>query len=297
MTPPITDFRLDAIHSFQIRTLTSLGYRTRVALSNSSHERPELATDYRVDVTVFDPTGARARAIEGVAHLATRKKVMIDCEQFVGTYDRDVELVFHLIPLRLAPAAKDGLVAVTREELFFLFTVQDHYVEYYRDDGFASGVLYQSGAFNYGKFSKDATTIIQAPKGYVSADLDTLVSLMNSSLDPSYRATARIRCNVQGDGISASWVEDVPAFQPVLLSLRDRVAGLGIALGDAPRFACFFGLCETATLIPLTISRDLRTGCIGIEHSLPPVYYGTAVTGKQRAHTVASLARLARFEP
>jgi hypothetical protein len=60
-------------------------------------------------------------------------------------------------------------------------------------------------------------------------------------------------------------------------------------------FLHFWGLCETATLVPLTINRDLSTGCIGIEHSLPPIYYGAAVTGKLRARAVSGLARSGVF--
>ena len=287
MTPPIQGFRLDAVHTFQIRTLRSLGYATRVALSNASDAKPELATAYRIDVTVHGPTLAQ---FADVARIEPRKKVLIDCEQFVAGLDGDVEIVFHLIPLRLAASAVDGLVAVTREELFFLFTAQDHYVEYYRDDGFASGVLYQSGAFNYDKFSKEATSIIQAPKVYVGEDLDTIISVLNSCPVPGYTKTAHFKCCLQHGEQRVSWVEELPPYAPVSISLRERARGL-VTLGADPTFFHFWGLCETATLVPLTINRDLRTGCIGIEHSLPPIYYATSVTGKLRARVVAGLTQ------
>ena len=48
----VTACPVDAIHAFQVRTLRSLGFRTRVALANKSHLRPEFRTDYRVDVSV-----------------------------------------------------------------------------------------------------------------------------------------------------------------------------------------------------------------------------------------------------
>jgi len=297
MTFPITDFRIDAVHTFQVRTLGSLGYRTRVALSNASDANPELTTGYRIDVSVYGPSRTRERFFADVARLEPRKKILIDAERFVEGFTQDVEIIFHLIPLRLEPIAKDGLVSTTREELFFLFGAQDHYVEYYRDDGFCSGVLYQSGAFNYDKFSKDATTLIQAPKGYIAADMDTLVSVMNSSLDPAYDKTASLKCSLQDSaGRRIAWVEEVPPFQPVSISMRSRAADLGITLGDKPQFLCFMGICETTTLVPLTISRDLNTGCIGIEHSLPPLYYATSLMGKMRARTVASFARANIFQ-
>ncbi|MFN0253034.1 MAG: hypothetical protein ACKV2T_39540 [Kofleriaceae bacterium] len=293
---PITGFRLDAVHTFQVRTLASLGYRTRVALSNASGTDPTLTTSYRVDVSVFGPSRKRERFFENIAALEPRKKVPLDCERFVEGYTQDVEVIFHLIPLRLAATAKDGLVDITRSELFGLMSVQDHYVEYYRDDGFSSGVLYQSGAFNYAKFSKDATTIIQAPKGYVAKDVDTIMSVLNSSLDPAYDKTAAFKCTLIAGDRRATWVESCPPFVPVSISMRDRAGELGISLGDEPRFVCFMGLCETATLIPLTINRDLKTGCIGIEHSLPPTYYASSVTGPLRSKVISQLSSSLIFQ-
>ena len=288
MSPPITGFRLDAVHTFQVRTLRSLGYATRVALSNASDTRADFATAYRIDVSVYGPSHTRERTFDDVARIEPRKKILIDCEQFVAGYDQDVELVFHLIPLRLT--ASDGVVSITREELFFLFTVQDHYVEYYRPDGFASGVLYQSGAFNYDKFSKDATSIIQAPKVYVGEQLDTIVSVMNSCPVPGYTRAAQFKCSLQHGTQRVTWTEELPPYTPVSISLRERARTL-TALDAEPAFLHFWGLCETATLVPLTINRDLRTGCIGIEHSLPPIYYATSVTGKLRARAIAGFTQ------
>lgn len=289
--PPVTGFRLDAVHTFQVRTLKALGFQTRVALSNASDEKAQFSTTYRIDVSVYGPSRKRERFFEGVATLEPKKKIVLDCAAYEDGYRDDIEIIFHLIPLR--HAAVDGTVTISREELFFLFTVQDHYVEYYRGDGFASGVLYQSGAFNYAKFSKEATTIIQAPKGYVSNEVDTLVSLLNSSLDPAYAKTARMKCQLRtARGRKLTWTEDVPPFAPVLISLRDRALQMGLTLTDEPEFLYFIGVCDHATLVPLTINRDLRTGNIGIEHSLPPIYYATSVTGPTRAQTIASLAAM-----
>ena len=291
--PPIEGYRLAAVHTFQVRTLRSLGYRTRVALSNASDRRPELATAYRIDVSVFGPTGARERTFADVGTVEPGKKLLIDAEPFVDGYDRDVAIIFHLVPLRIAASAVDGLVTIARDELFFLFNVQDHYVEYYRDDGFAAGVLYQSGAFNYEKFSRERSSFLQAPKGYVARDVDTIFSVMNTSLAERYDHVAELKCTLVHGASERkhTWIEQLPPFQPVSISMRDRASALGIALSDDPEFVCFMGACETATLVPLTINRDLRTGCIGVEHSLPPLYYAGAVTGKLRARALASFAR------
>jgi hypothetical protein len=291
MNASIQGFRLDAVHTFQVRTLRSLGYRTRVALSNASDAKPALATAYRIDASVYGPSHRRELHVEDVARLEPRKKILIDCTQFETSHEADAIIIFHLVPLRLVPLAVDGLVAVTREELYFLFTAQDHYVEYFREDGFSSGVLYQCGAFNYEKFSREGTTMVQAPKGYLSTTMDTLFSVMNTSPDPSYTKSAAFKCTLLSKHHQVTWIEDIPAFGVRSISMRDRAANLGLTLRDEPQFVCFMGLCETATLVPLTINRDLETGCIGLEHSLPPLYYATSAVGKLRARAVAGLAR------
>lgn len=287
--PPITGYRLDAVHTFQVRTLASLGYHTRVALSNASDGKPQFATSFRVDVSVYGPTHTQERTFADVARVEPGKKVLVDCAAFVGGYDQDVLVIFHLIPLRLEARAVDGTVDIGREELYFLMTAQDHYVEYYRDDGFAAGVLYQCGAFNYDKFSKEGTSILQAPKVYVGRELDTIVSVINTSPVPGYTRTVQLRCSLQHGARRTTWVETLPPYEPVSISMRTHAADLGVPLDAAPSFCHFWGLCETATLVPLTINRDLVTGCIGVEHSLPPIYYGASVTGKLRARAVAGL--------
>ena len=286
----IEGYRIDAVHTFQIRTLRALGYDARVALSNASGANPSLATDYRVDVSVYGPSRVRERHEIDVARLGCGEKVLIDCAPFSPASGEAI-IIFHLIPLRMKPAS-DGTVAISRQELYGLFTAQDHYVEYYRGDGFAAGVLYQSGAFNYEKFSRESTTIVQAPKCYVSEDVDTLLSFVNSSLDPEYDRTATLRCCLRdGNGRQYEFSHSIAPFEPALISVKQKLKELGApAVSSALSFYAFHGLCQTATMWPLTISLDERTGAIGIEHSLPPPYYVTGAVGAERARIVRELA-------
>jgi len=191
----------------------------------------------------------------------------------------------------------DGLISISREELFYLFTVKDHYVEYYREDGFATGVLYQSGAFNYPKFSREATSFIQAPKGYVSSTVDTLMSLVNASPDLTYARTAEVRCALRsGDGTLAhAWTERLAPFEPGLISLRKKALEMGAPIGAAPSFFCFYAVCQGSTLVPLTINLDDGTGAIGLEHSLPPLYYSSAISGPMRARAIREFAASSLF--
>ncbi|MEO8701406.1 MAG: hypothetical protein ABI867_15275 [Kofleriaceae bacterium] len=279
---------VDAIHTFQVRTLRALGYRTRVALSNKSHTRPELRTDYRVDVSVYT-RGAR-RFVGDVARLAAGGRALIDCEPYC---DDEGTLVFHLVPLRFADAVT---AEVERDDMMFLASVQDHYVEYYRDDGCSAGVLYQTGPFNHPVFSPKSTTLIQAPKFYVSSEIDSYLSLLNASADPAYRRVAKLRCTIAAAGRTHAFTEVVYPFEPVLISLRDRLQRLGVELSAEPTFACVYAVCENATVIPLTIQRADTTGAIGIEHSLPPDYYASTMRGPARGRAMQRLLGSAIFE-
>lgn len=290
----VTGYRLDAVHAFRVRTLASLGYRTRVALGNASHTRQAYATPYRVDVSVCDGPGGRRILAEGVARIAPRERVVLECEAFSIARDRDVEIVFHLVPESLLPGDDDGTVTLPRDQLYFYLTVQDHYVEHHRSDGFCAGVLYQSGAFNYPLFSKEASTLIQAPKCFVSDRIDTLVSLVNSSADPAWSTTADVHCALvaPSGALVTDWVETLPPFGLALVSLRARLRAAAVEIGTQLRFFCLHAVCSNATLLPITIQRDDHTGAIGLEHSLPPIYYAEAARGPLRSAAIAGFDAL-----
>lgn len=287
----VKDCPTDAMHSFQIRTLRSLGYRTRVALSNKSHERPEFRTDYRVDLSVYNAGQGRTGFVEGIGTLPAGGRFTYDCTPH-DTGAHDSVLVFHMVPTQFAGPTAD----VERDALMFWNGAQDHFVEYFRDDGCAAGVLYQNGPFNHPKLSPKGTTLIQAPKFYVSSSVDSVLSVINASADAGYDRVVKLRLTLVGDGVRCSWVEDIEPFVPAAISMREQVRARGIALTDAPRFVCLYAACENATLIPLTIVRHDATGAIGIEHSLPPEYYSALVKGPARQRVMDQLDKSALFE-
>lgn len=284
---------MDAVHAFRVRTLRSLGYETRVVLSNASGARPDLATPYRVDVSLVPAGGPPIPMAAGVAELAPGERIVLECAPFVGDRVGEHELVFHLLPTRLLAGSRDGHVAIHRDELSFYTGVQDQFVEYHRPDGFCAGVLYQGNAFNYDKLGRERTTLIQAPKVWVSDDVDTLISLAHGSADPAYCADTEVRCAlVAEDGRRTSWRERIGPFSLSLLSMRERAARLG---GRGPRFCTFYAVSETAALLPLTIQRHDRTGTIGLEHALPPIYYSNAFRGALRGRAIRGFARAEVF--
>lgn len=299
MSPPVSSFLLSALHVFQIRTLGSLGFATRVALSNKSHNTGRYATDYRVDLTVYSPDGQSRFQKEGVAELAVDSIVRIDCSEWqAGAVDQ--VMIFHLMPMRLLPEQRDdGTVDIGREEIWSLFTAQDHHVEYYRGDGFSAGVLYQSGAFNYQKFSREETTVIQAPKVYLSEAVDTLLSVINTSFEADYRRVARLQCClVEANGaVVTRWTEAIAPFTCRTISMKEIVTRLAARrYGPETQFFTLLALCENAALLPLILNRDSLHGDLAVEHSLPPLYYGKTVTGPVRAEMIRDLRASGLFE-
>lgn len=292
MTSLVDGFMLKALHVFQVRTLSAFGFGTRVTLSNKSHNKPGLATDYRVDLTVYSPDGKTAEYHEDIATLPVDSAIRLDCTQWQTHADLDQVMIFHLMPVRLLSTANEaGEVNIDRAEIWGLFTAQDHYVEYYRPDGFSSGVLYQSGAFNYRKFSREATTVIQAPKVFLDLSLDTVLSVLHTGFDPGYEQDAVLNCallNAQGH-VDAQWSERIKPFTAHSISMKARLREQGVSLPDGPCGYTLLVLCENAALLPLILNMDVAKGTLAVEHSLPPMYYGQAVTGPVRAQMIANL--------
>ena len=288
----IDDYSVSAIHVFQIRTLRSLGFSTRVALSNKSGSKKEFETDYQINLTVYSGDGKNIKEYKNIAFLPVSKIVEIDCSPWSDD-GVDQVIIFHLVPIEYIEDSiiKKNQVSISRLKVWSLFTAQDHYVEYYKPDGFSSGVLYQSGAFNYKKFSTEETTIIQAPKIMVSSNVDTLLSLLHSSLESGYNRDAILQCSLlspKGGGVS-SWTEVVEPGTCKLISMRSCLSQkISLIDGDLKYFT-LVAICKNAALLPLIFVTNNAHDTLAVEHSLPPLYYGQNTTGKVRANVIRQL--------
>ncbi|MFJ3056126.1 hypothetical protein [Herbaspirillum sp. NPDC087042] len=293
MSSIVEKFALKALHVFQIRTLTQLGLGTRVTLSNKSHSKGPLVTEYRIDLTVFSPDGTTSVYREDIARLPPDSAVSLDCGQWQDAA-QDQVMIFHLMPMRLLPQADaDQCVDIERSEIWSLFTAQDHYVEYYWPDGFSSGVLYQSGAFNYRKFSREETTVIQAPKVFLTETLDTLLSILHTSFEPGYARQAILKCsllNAQGEALVKSVFMLAPGMaQSISMKSMLSEAGQSLPTGQEMHHYTLLAMCDNAALLPLVLNVDQSTQTLAVEHSLPPMYYGQSVTGVVRAKMIDEL--------
>ena len=284
----VDNYLVDALHTFQVGTLNQLGYRPRVTLVNYSHQRPEYATDYIVDLTVVFADQSSERFAK-VMTLKQKQRSSLDCAQFLKKKNQEAILTFHLIPEKYYG---QKFAATNKAETWFLLTAQDHYVEYVNDHQFSAGVLYQSGAFNYSKFSSEFTTMIQAPKIYLSKNIKTYMNVIYNRFDDGAGKPAQLKCAlIKNDQIVSRWVESIAAKGACLIDVSKHIGkSLASVSDENPEFYCFYGLCEAAALLPLTVTVNAEKHTLGVEHSLPPNYYGSTMTGPNRKKAILNLS-------
>ncbi|NDG26221.1 MAG: hypothetical protein EB120_03475 [Proteobacteria bacterium] len=223
-------------------------------------------------------------------------RAIIECSQLeaVAKSSDNQSVVFHLIPKTLYGQEECNM---DRASIWSLLTAQDHYVEYYLPNGYAAGVLYQSGSFNYEQFSQERTTLIQAPKVYTSQNLSTYLMLINNGFDEGYQVTAVMDCVlVDSHGKTfAKWEETIAPFQVKLINLSEKKPLQLHSLENDLSFSTFYGLCRNATLLPLTITKNGESNDLAVEHSLPPNYYAGGFTGPVRKRGIIDLGRTQVF--
>ncbi len=287
----IEDYNINAVHTFQVRTLKELNFKTRVTLSNNSNTNSKYTTAYKINLRVYKNKEQTFSLYENICTIEPQDKIIIDCQEFDKDINSDSIFIFIFIPnSHIGQIYDHDKIKINREELWYLMTAQDHYVEYYNDFGFSSGVLYQCGAFNYKKFSKESTTIIQAPKCYVSENINTYISLVNTSLSDAYQEKAILKCALNNEKYEQiiSWTEEIAPYEAKLLNIREILLKSNLSLKELD-FSCFYAVSNNVTLLPLVINHNRSTNTLAVEHSLPPNYYGSNIIGIQRAQVIKSL--------
>jgi|GEM_PF-1768432 len=292
------------LHTFQVRTLRSLGYSTRVTLNNRTYIKPdwEDSSVVLMEVITIDSDGLPEVVLKKqLGTLISHCRMMIDVDRELESLgsQEDHVVVFYLVPGKFA-ATSDLTFQMERDRLWFYVTAQDHYVEYYIPDLVSSGVLYQCGAFNYSAFSTETNALIQAPKLYLSEDLDSYLSLVYTyfSENPIPREDAVLSFKLtHSSGKEWHWKETFSPFKPYLISLREtliRFDSLPNPLTDT-QFYCLYGYCDNASLLPLIFNHNQRTQALSVEHSLPPIYYGSSLRGDARKATLDEIQKTGFF--
>lgn len=285
----IDGYKTSAIQLFQIHSMNEFNFIPRVTLFNKSDKSEKYVSSYIIDVS--HTINGMTKFVKNIGRIKPGESFYFDCKEMVRSEKNEECIInFHLIPEKFYGTDE---VSITREELYFYLTCQDHYVEYYNASGFSSGVLYQSGPFNYKKFSAEASTIIQAPKVYSAKNVRTYMSFVNNSFADNYTTIAEVKCAlVDSKGsIIKQWVEMIPPYTVkfVDLNFKEPTEKKLEAKG-------FYAVSKNVTLLPLTFTINSESGSLALEHSLPPMYYSPEVRGALRTQIVKELQSSSLFK-
>ena len=296
---PITGFMIKAINTFHVRTLTSIGFNTRVVLNNASDQLGDIKTEFRVDISVFSKDGKEVQYIENIAILPPASSLPIDCCQWQLDSSEDNVLIFHMIPMSMLKKsnAQDN-TDIDFKDLISYANSTDHYVEYYLESGYSAGVLYQCAPYNYSKFNKGGSTLVQAPKIYLDNKIDTFLSLFYTSPVEENLPPAKIKFIITSeDGLIVDkWEETIDINTTKLISFQDKLknnANLSFKK-DSNQFT-LLALSEKSIVVPLIINQNKEKKSIAIEHSLPPQYYAKNLKGKIRRNIISDLVENSIF--
>lgn len=202
--------------------------------------------------------------------------------------------VAHVVPVRFRGQAS---VDVTRAELMAHVSASDDFIEFRQEPkGVITGLAYQMGPQNDSRFNKTRTTLLQAPKVIVSDSVDTIFALLNVSTTFDYHDTGNMEYSIV-DASGNSYGLGTIAVKPwtmTFLSVREALIKLGkleefIAAGG---LGMIIGLSRDSGMVPISMTRNLETGAIACDHTLPPIYYFTTWGGQRRIEANEALHKL-----
>jgi hypothetical protein len=277
--------------------LGELGYGTAITFNNAL-EGSKFSTPFDVSVTFLSEEGKVLGVSDSLGSIApgeVRKVDTRDLLKELGITPKGNMLgVAHLVPERFRGMTK---VDVQRGELMAHVSSSDDFIEFRQEPkGVITGVAYQMGPQNDSRFNKTRTTLLQAPKAIVSDTVDTLFAVMNVSTTFDYHDTAVMEywlLDPTGAKIALGRTE-VPPWTVRFISVRQLLIDNGlldsfIAQGG---LGMILGLCRNAGLVPVSMTRNLVSGAIACDHTLPPMYYFTTWGGQKRLDTNAELHRV-----
>jgi hypothetical protein len=152
------------------------------------------------------------------------------------------------------------------------------------------------GPQNDSRFNKTRTTLLQAPKAIVSPTVDTLFTLINAGTTFGYTGSAQMEywlIDPTGKKIARGLI-DVPAWSVRFISVRQLLIDNGLldSFIEQGGLGMVLGLCRDAGLVPISMTRNLVSGGIACDHTLPPLYYFTTWGGQKRLDTNAAIHQI-----
>ena len=289
----VEDFDLSFLRPCIFPILADLSYGTAISVNNGLRTGP-YATDMDFSVTFLSEEGKVLGNIP-VGTLKPGEILKIDTREYLAklgiTAKGRMLGVGHFIPV-----GKRGqkTATVDRAEIMAHVSASDDFIEFRQEPkGVITGVAYQMGPQNDFRFNKTRTTLLQAPKIIVSENVDTLFALINASTTFDYTDLATMEywvINPQGEKIARGDIE-VPAWTVRYISVRELLEKHGLldSFIAGGGMGMLLGLSRDAGLVPVSMTRNLVTGAIACDHTLPPVYYFTTWGGKKRLDANARL--------
>lgn len=269
-----------------------------MSINNGVPRESPIATQMTVSMSVFDNEGGRIATTSPFIDLAPGEIVKLDIdaelERVPGVpADGALLVMLHVVPVKWAHATS---VDTASDEMMAHVRSSDDFIEYHqRPKGVVTGVAYQTGPLNDPRLSSTRTTVCQAPKVIVTEPVDTLLWLMNLSTRADYSDSVRMDFWILGPGgerIVRSKVE-VPPFSFRLVSATETLdrAGLLETYRERGGVGMFLGLSQNGTVVPISLTRNRRTGAIACDHTLPPNFYLSTWGGNARKRANARLAQ------
>jgi hypothetical protein len=259
-----------------------------VSLNNGVGPGSPFATEMDVSMSVFDEDGTRIGTVPEVGTLQPGEARKVDIEELLGRLgsvpEGDLFCTLHLVPA--AMAGKES-VTVSTAEMMAHMSASDDFIEYRQREGdIVTGVAYQTGPMNDPRMSSTRTAVVQAPKVIVSEPVDTLFALLNISTRFDYDNAVKLDFWIlgpRGNRVALSSVE-VPAFSFRLVSVTETLeeAGRLEEFRAEGGVGMFLGYAKNGSVVPLSLTRNKRTGAIACDHTLPPVYYVSTWGGEAR---------------
>ena len=273
-----------------------LGYGTSVSVNNGLVKGP-FASEMDITFTFLSEEGK----VLGSKYMGTLKPghvVKHDTRDVLDSMgiEREKRMlgVAHVVPVRFRGKTS---VDVSRAELMAHVSASDDFIEFRQEPkGVITGLAYQMGPQNDSRFNKTRTTLLQAPKVIVSESVDTIFALLNVSTTFDYHDTGNMEYSIvdaSGNSYGLGTISVKP-WTMTFLSVREALIKLGkleefISAGG---LGMIIGLSRDSGMVPISMTRNLDTGAIACDHTLPPIYYFTTWGGQRRIEANESLHKL-----
>jgi hypothetical protein len=274
--------------------LADLGYGTSITINNAL-VGSKFSTDLDLSITFLSTDGKVLGTANDLGTLTPGSVQKIDTRDVL----KDLKItpkgnmlgVAHLVPVRFRGQKR---VTIDRGELMAHVSSSDDFIEFRQEPkGVITGVAYQMGPQNDSRFNKTRTTMLQAPKAIVSATVDTLFTLINASTSFDYTDLASMEywlIDPAGTKIARGRIE-IPAWTFRSISVRKLLLDHNLldSFVDGGGLGMLIGLSRDAGLVPISMTRNLESGAIACDHTLPPLYYFTTWGGQKRLDTNAAI--------